>query len=135
MSEIIKNAWRPKKSRYKTRTAGVVNPLSASSSPPVPPSPYRYPEGSVQVLRYDRARRRFQRVLVVGRLGPRISDLTPWKCGIDLRGRTSSTSFLLPITTYVYPRSSILIARRVAPTELVRVDPPALYTMGEGASG
>jgi len=126
-----------RKNRYKTWGAGMVNPLVTSSSPPTLLSPRRHPEGSLPVpwqlpgpTKHVGDPSSFP---VVGCLRLRISNSTVWKCGSNLTGRATSVSFLpLKIDTYVYSRSSILMARRIVSTEPVGVDPPVLYIARKG---
>ena len=126
-----------RKNRYKTWGAGMVNPLRTSSPPPTLLSPCRHSEGSVpapwQLLGPTKHVGNSGSSPVVGCLRPRISNSTVWKCGSNLNGRATSASFLpLKIATYVYSRSSILMARRIVSTEPVGVDPPVLYIAVEG---
>ena len=125
------------RNRYKIWEAGMVDPLRTSSSPPTPPPPHRHPKGPVPVPRQLLGPTKHvgnpSSPPVVGCLRPRISNPAVWKCGSDLKGRAASVpSFPLKIATYVYSRSSILMARRIASTEPAGVDPPVLYTAGEG---
>ena len=124
-----------RKNRYKTWRAGMVNPLRASSSPQLfcpPAATPRAPCRPVAAPRTNQTRRKPSSSPVVGCLRLRISNSTVWKCGSDLKGRGNSASFPpLKIATYVYSRSSILMARRIVSTEPVGVDPPVLYIAGE----